>query len=242
MLKQLSFFTILLLLFVNFGLSQTIEKSNNNYEEIKKTLEKVWETDQGIRQKLTPFIQKGETNTPEYKELALSMKKIDEENLKIVTAILDKYGWLGNEEVGFQNSQAIFLVIQHSDLPTQEKYLPVIRKAAADGKTLQSNMALLEDRVLMRRGKRQIYGSQVWIYGKTGTKYLYPLDDADNVDKRRLKVGLNPIAEYLEKSFGIKWNAEEYKKNLSELEEIIKKDKEERAKKATGIKLDSSKN
>ncbi len=36
--------------------------------------------------------------------------------------------------------------LQHADLPTQEKYLPMIRQAEKDGKTLSSNLALLEDR------------------------------------------------------------------------------------------------
>jgi hypothetical protein len=160
------------------------------------------------------------------------MKKIDEENLKIVTGLLDRYNWMGTEEVGFQNSQALFLIIQHADLATQEKYLPMVKKAAAEGKTLPSNMALLEDRILMRQGKKQIYGSQVWVYAKNGTKFLYPLEDLENVDARRVQVGLNPIGEYLEKSFQLKWNVEEYKKELPQIEELIKTDKEERAGKA----------
>jgi len=44
-----------------------------------------------------------------------------------VKKILDERGWLGPEVVGKRGSTAIFLVIQHADLETQLKYLPIMR-------------------------------------------------------------------------------------------------------------------
>jgi hypothetical protein len=41
--------------------------------------------------------------------------------------------------------------------------------------------------------------------------YVLPLEDPDNVDKRRQSVGLPPMAEYVQ-YFGLTWNVEEYKK------------------------------
>jgi hypothetical protein len=64
-------------------------------------------------------------------------------------------------------------------------------------------------------GKRQIYGSQVSL-GPQGS-YVLPLEDPDNVDKRRAAVGLPPIAEYL-KHYQIQWNVEQYKKDLPSIE------------------------
>lgn len=113
----------------------------------------------------------------------------------------------------------------------------MLRKAAADGKTLPSNLALFEDRILMREGKKQLYGSQVVVDAKTGNKYLFPLEDPDNVDERRKKVQLNPIAEYL-KGFQINWDVEEYKRKLPEIEEAIRKNKEERERKAAEKKAE----
>jgi hypothetical protein len=51
------------------------------------------------------------------------------------------------------------MVIQHADLPMQERYLPMIRKAERDGEILSSNLAIMEDRIAMRHGEKQIYGS-----------------------------------------------------------------------------------
>ena len=83
-------------------------------------------------------------------------------------------------------------------------------------------MALLEDRVALRQGKKQIYGSQIGVDPDTGEHYVQPLEDPDNVDKRRAEVGLEPIANYV-KLWRINWNVEQYKKDLPG---IIKREKE----------------
>jgi hypothetical protein len=66
---------------------------------------------------------------------------------------LDKYGWLGADVVGGQGNSTLFLVIQHSDQATQEKYLPMMREAVKNGKAQGSSLALLEDRAAL--GQRQ---------------------------------------------------------------------------------------
>lgn len=50
-------------------------------------------------------------------------------------------------------------------------------------------------------------------------EFVLPLEDPDNVDKRRAEVGLGPLADYV-KQWNIVWDVEEYKKQLPELERI----------------------
>lgn len=50
----------------------------------------------------------------------------DSINLIKIKAILDKYGWLGEEIVGDKGVVTLVLMIQKSDPKTQEKYLPMI--------------------------------------------------------------------------------------------------------------------
>lgn len=73
---------------------------------------------------------------------------------------LDERGWLGPDVIGQTGNSTLFLVIQHADLVTQEKYLPMMREAVTKGNAKGSSLALLEDRVLIRNGKQQRYGSQ----------------------------------------------------------------------------------
>jgi len=128
----------------------------------------------------------------------------------VVSSILDKHGWLGIEEVGENGNLALFLVIQHSDQSTQEKYLPMMRKAVKNKKASASSLALLEDRVALKQYKKQIYGSQIR-RGESGKYYVLLLQDPDNVDKRRAEVGLQPLAEYVRQR-QIKCDVEGYKK------------------------------
>ena len=194
-------------------------------DSLKTILTGVYNSDQQDRLQIADMQKLVKTNSDEYKKLVLKMRSADSVNLSIVTDILDRYGYLGKDEIGVFESQALFLVLQHADLPMQEKYLPMIRKAVLDKKTYPSNLALMEDRVALRQGKKQIYGSQLWINNETGKKYVRPIEDPENVNKRRQEVGLEPMEEYLKNSFQMEWNLQEYYEALPELEKLQKNKK-----------------
>ena len=141
----------------------------------------------------------------------------DSLNLIKVKSILDKHGWLGADVVGKQGNSTLFLVIQHADRGTQEKYLPMMREAVKNGKASGSSLALLEDRVALGQGKKQVYGSQIGRNNETKLYYVLPLEDPDNVDKRRAEVGLQPLADYVS-YWQIKWDVEQYKKDYPAIE------------------------
>ena len=130
----------------------------------------------------------------------------DSINLVKVTEILDKYGWLGIDDIGEKANTALFIVIQHADGDTaiQRKYLSVMRQAVKDGKAKADQLALLEDRVLTNQGKPQIYGTQVHA-GKNGKNVFLPISDERNVNKRRAAVGLDPLEVYA-RYFGIDYH------------------------------------
>lgn len=125
----------------------------------------------------------------------------DSLNLIIVTKILDKYGWLSSEAVGYEGNATLFLVIQHADLKTQEKYLPMIKEAVANYKASPSELALLIDRIEMRNNRPQIYGSQMETVD--GKIRVYKIIDPKNVNKRRAEMGLDSIEDYVRH-----WNIE----------------------------------
>jgi len=66
----------------------------------------------------------------------------------------------------------------------------------AAGEMRASSLALLEDRVRLREGKPQLYGSQV-TRNPAGQWEARDLEDPEKVDERRASVGLPPLAEYL---------------------------------------------
>jgi len=146
----------------------------------------------------------------------------DSVHLIYVKKILDEKGWLGPDKIGIQGNLTLWLVIQHSTLAVQEKYLPMMREAVNNRNAFARHLALLEDRVAIGQGKRQIYGSQLDYDSLNGNVYPLPLIDPDNVDKRRSDVGLDSLQEYLS-GYDATWELEAYKKKLPEYEAKQKK-------------------
>jgi hypothetical protein len=183
--------------------------SVENYGQIRNQLDSIYNSDQKYRKNIQDFIQNNESNPKKIDSVLQEMSFQDQINFKKVEKILDTYGWIGSQEIGEKANSALFLVIQHADLPVQEKYLPILKNAVKNNKALPADLALLEDRIAIGSGKKQIYGSQVGKDSITKKFYLLPLDDPENVDSRRLSVGLPILSEYLQ-GFGIKWDLKEY--------------------------------
>jgi len=192
------------------------DSEKNLDKELAAILDSVYYYDQYGRKQIKEVEAKYGWDSEQYKVLWKMIVEKDSLNLIAVKNILDTRGWLGEDVVGDKGNSALFLVIQHAEISTQEKYLPMMRDAVKNGKASASSLALLEDRVALRQGKKQIYGSQINRDLKTMQFYVAPLDDPDNVDKRRAEVGLQPLAEYL-LNWEIKWDVEQYKKDLPEI-------------------------
>lgn len=204
-------------------IKQNKDKAEANLNKpLVATLDSIYIEDQKYRQQIDGIEKKYGWESKEMQDHWKIINEKDFMNLIRVKAILDKHGWLGADVIGGQGNSTLFLVIQHSDQATQEKYLPMMREAVKNGKAQGSSLALLEDRIALGQGKRQIYGSQIGRDPETQIYYISPLEDPDNVDKRRADVGLGPLAEYVSR-WQIKWDIEQYKKDLPKLEEKTKR-------------------
>ena len=105
-----------------------------NYNLLTAQLDSIYIKDQKYRQMINEVEAKHGYESKEMKDLRKTINKNDSANLIQVVNILEKYGWLGADAVGEQGNTTIFLVIQHSDQKTQEKYLPMMRQAVKNGK------------------------------------------------------------------------------------------------------------
>jgi len=191
-----------------------------NYDKVlEKELAEIYTEDQEIRGEFMNVYRASKPDKKKIDSIGKIMERKDSINLIKVMKILDERGWLGKNVVGSQGNQTLFLVIQHADLKYQQKYLPMMREAVKNGNANPGNLAYLEDRVALREGKKQIYGSQSSMNKKTNKIRIAPMIDPDNVDKRRAEVGLGTMAEYATK-LNIEWNLEEYKKELAETEKL----------------------
>jgi hypothetical protein len=199
------------------------EKAEVNFDKpLVAILNTIYQEDQGLRRQISEVEKEYGRESDEMKAHWKLIAEKDSINLIKIQRILDEHGWLGNDIIGNQGNKTLFLVIQHSDLPIQEKYLPMMREAVSKGNTRPSGLALLEDRVALRQGKKQVYGSQIGRNPETAEFYISPLKDPDNVDKRREEVGLGTLQEYVSR-WDIEWDIEKYKKALPELEATLQK-------------------
>lgn len=175
---------------------------------IKNELELIKVEDQTLRLLLPTVLEKFGRKSEEYEYFWFLIQKQDSISSKKLITILDNYGWLGKSRVGNTANQTIWLTIQHSDLKTQEKYLPLLKESVKNGESEGWHLAFLEDRILMRNKKKQIYGTQaVWDNDLKKNK-IWPIEDVKNVNQRRIQLGLEPIEEYV-KSNGYVFNQKE---------------------------------
>ena len=203
---------------LNYSFGQQIKKVDASIEkQLVAKLDTIYEDDKKYRMQINVIAEKYGWESNELKELVKIMTEQYSINTVKIKKILDEYGWLGADVIGNQGNTTLFLVIQHSDFETQEKYLPMMREAFQKGNANASDLAFLEDRVALRKGEKQIYGSQIAPDPETGEYIILPLIDPENIDIRRAEVGLSKFQDYVS-GFGLTWDVEEYKKKLPELE------------------------
>ena len=188
-----------------------------------KVLDSIYLEDQKYRKLINKIENEYGKDSKEFNENLEIMQQKDSTNLIVIKSILDQHGWLGSNIVGEIGNSTLFLVIQHADFHSQLKYLPLMREAVKQGDAKANDLALLEDRVALGQGKRQIYGSQIGRDLDTGTYYVLPIVDPEKVDQRRAEVGLIPLADYL-RYFNIKWSIKRHKKRVSKMYEQKNKD------------------
>jgi hypothetical protein len=156
-------------------------------DSLRRVLVEMGKEDQAVREKL-----KGDA----LKDTALlkQMNRADSASTAKLQAIVDRFGWPTKSMVGVQGANAAYLVAQHT--PDTAFRAAVLEKmlAAPAGEVSPSDLATLQDRVLVRRGQLQRYGTQFSF--DRDTMRMDPVEDPSHLDERRAIQGLMPIEEY----------------------------------------------
>ena len=196
------FFILIIVLTLQTTVNAQVEETVNiqQYTILKNKLESIRVKDQALRLILPEIENKFGKESEELKYIWILIHHQDSINEIEVGKIIDRYGWLGANEVGDLANQSLWLVIQHAPIKIQEKYLPYLRESVEKGESEGWYLAFLEDRILMRNGEKQIYGSQSTFNKETGKFHIYPIRDPENVNEKRNEIGLEPIEEYAEKN------------------------------------------
>ena len=155
-----------------------------NYDLDKKQyLEWIFERDNYDRM-LWFLASSKRTESPERVEkLARRTMDTDSTNLQLVSRILSETGYPRKSKVGDFATLTVWMIIQHSDLGRIKQFLPQLEEAARRGDLDPAYLAATKDRIDIREGRPQKYGTQ----------FNAPLLDASRVNEWRKEVGLPPL-------------------------------------------------
>ncbi len=173
--------------------------TSQDYTSLKKELTHIYKLDQKYRIVLDSLVRKAglKWDHPEIQKIIPEAVKQDSLNLSRVLFILDSCGWIGVRQIGAEANQALFVVIQHADSSILIKYFPLLAKSYELGETPGKYYALMMDRILIDRGQKQLYGTQMQPEKKEGKFIPFPIEDKPGVNQRRKKVGLKPLEDYV---------------------------------------------
>ena len=131
----------------------------------------------------------------EIQELHAQQSELDALNLQRTKAILDQYGYPTRQQAG-EKVDVIYRVLFFADPEIQQNYLPLLEGAADRGDLRWSSLAFFVDRLRIRTGSDQWFGTQFFRNPDTGKKELYNIEASDWVDERRAAIGLVPLEIY----------------------------------------------
>lgn len=194
------FVSILILIQTDASAQQTLRNEQAtgqkkiNYDSLRIELEAMFDADQEIRRILVDSIG---LDSPEAGKYFNEMASIDMTNRIKIKEILEKYGWIEQSKIGEKAAEAIFYVVQHTDLEFIEKYFSQFKNLAARGEASTSRCATMEDRILMWKGKKQIYGTQAYSNNLSGGKkiFIWPVEDPSQVNELRKRAGFTTTVE-----------------------------------------------
>ena len=114
-------------------------------------------------------------------------------------AIVDAHGWPDRTIVGDDGAAAAWAIAQHADGDNDlcERWLPQLADAVRRGDAPAVHLAALTDRVLLRAGRPQRYGTLVEPDGASW-RLRDEIEDPEQLDERRREIGLGPVGDFLE--------------------------------------------
>lgn len=158
--------------------------------EARQQLEARGRTDQAVRE---GFGIGGVVDTVQ----ARSMMRIDSANTSWLKRYVARWGWPSSQQIGREAEEAAFLIVQHAvhDTAFMRAMLPAVHDAYRRGDLDGGSVAMLTDRVEVKAGHPQLYGTQLSL--RNGHWVLDPIADSPHVDARRRTLGLPPLREYV---------------------------------------------
>lgn len=193
-------------IFISILLVLSTSLKAQSIQEIDSLLLGAYESDQKVRTESMTLMNKlnsaGANGVPTtvIDSLLLLQEQtqtVDKKNQILVASILKK----GLPEgLSSQSYKAIWLIVDHADLKFQKKHLTIMEEAARKELISSGDYAVLTDRIRMREGKLQKYGTQSYTITMDGQQviYIWPVEDAEMLNELRNEIGTGDIETYIQ--------------------------------------------
>lgn len=198
------FFILMIVIFSSSIYGQLEQPTEKKLDSLKTKLETLFMEDQLFRRLYQDAEKKFGKDSDEMEYFWKVVEKQDERIEIEFIKILEKYGWLGSNQVGRLANGALFSIIQHSSIETKEKYAPLMKESVLRKESQPMHYARLIDRMLVNDNKPQIYGSQT-TNDENGNAIFFEIEKPEYVNKRRKEINLDGIESFA-KERGIEWN------------------------------------
>ncbi len=165
---------------------QIRELSKNDIRQLKQVLVDCYKKEEYLI-KIQEYSRTIPWNDWEKKEI------LDQQSLAIIYSIIEQCGFPCLENIDQEANKLLMNHLLNGSLKMLSYYYPKLKELAKQGKFPLSNLAFAEDRLLLRHGFKQWYGTQLFRLKKFG------IEDIKHLDKRREVMGLEPMLTYLKK-------------------------------------------
>jgi outer membrane protein OmpA-like peptidoglycan-associated protein len=140
-----------------------------------------------------------EIDTTEWQYPSISVKELNKRDSLIyiqITALINKYGYPKQGEVGRRAAKGVAEILIHShNIPSIKKYLPILEAYCKEGDGDWGHYAMLYDKLCTLEEKvPQRYGTQ-FVGDTNGAEFmtLYKYESKEAVNEARRKIALPPL-------------------------------------------------
>ncbi len=131
------------------------------------------------------------------KDKWIEQQHYDTYNQVLLEHIFERYGYPSYRKIGLDMEETPFAILIHCSLDFQEKYAPLVQAASERDEIPKHFYAQICDRILMLKGKAQIYGTQLVWNNKADVMELYQVKDMTKIDELRRTVALPSLKRFL---------------------------------------------
>ena len=177
-------------------ISEETKFHNGINDSLKSILNHLYYIDQRVRKLVSIYAEKyPDSNHPQIRKLWSRIEFIDSVTTNDLIGIIENYGYPDVSLVGEEANHAARIILNHSNLSVQEKYLPNLKESCQRGESDWDGYAYIFDRIRTKKKQKVMYGCS-WYYNETRKTYTFIPEDEHCINYYREQVGLPPLKGY----------------------------------------------